>query len=194
MPATSIFIKAASSGTSGMGYSRISVLLGPTLTAASTLSATETPPFDRCRAQSRTDPRAVKRDFHAGCIGRARVLLMKSRSVREPARRSQWLGSLKMLRSFHKRPEYLQALDRVKEWTRVRFKLPQDAAILVTEVACVLPGCPPLETVVAFWTDADTRHHFKVFKPLMEVVADDLPPAWLKNALVAVEGEGLECC
>src|SRR6516165_3523381 len=56
MPATSIFIKAASSGTSGMGYSRISVLLGPTLTAASTLSATEKPPFDRCRAQSRTDP------------------------------------------------------------------------------------------------------------------------------------------
>src|SRR5262249_46167975 len=118
-------------------------LLGPTLTAASTLSATEKPPLDRCRAQSRTDPRAVKRDFHAGCVGRVRVLLMKSRSVKEPARRSQWLGSLKMLRSFHKRPEYLQALDRVKEWTRV---------------------------------------------------ADDLPPAWLKNALVAVEGEGLECC
>ena len=99
-----------------------------------------------------------------------------------------------MLRSFHKRPEYLQALDRVKEWTRVRFKLPQDAAILVTEVACALPGCPPLETVVAFWADADTRHHFKVFKPVAEVVADDLPPAWLKNALIAVEGEGLECC
>ena len=99
-----------------------------------------------------------------------------------------------MLRSFHKRPDYLKALDRVKEWTRVRFKLPQDAAILVTEVACALPGCPPLETVVAFWTDADTRHHFKVFKPVAEVVADDLPPAWLKNALIAVEGEGLECC
>jgi hypothetical protein len=33
-----------------------------------------------------------------------------------------------------------------------------------------------------------------VFKPVAEVVADDLPPAWLKNALIAVEGEGLECC
>ena len=87
----------------------------------------------------------------------------------------------KMLRSFHKRPEYLQALDRVKEWTRSRFKLPEDAAILVTEVVCALPGCPPLETVVAFWTDADTRHHFKVFKPVAEVAPDDLPPAWLKT-------------
>ena len=100
----------------------------------------------------------------------------------------------KMLRSLHKRPEYLQALDRVKEWTRSRFRLPEDAAILVTEVACGLPGCPPLETVVAFWTDADTRHHFKVFKPVAEVASDDLPPAWLKNALIAIEGDGLECC
>ena len=99
-----------------------------------------------------------------------------------------------MLRSFKKRPEQLAALDRVREWTRERFKLGDDAAILVSEVTCALPGCAPIETVVAFWTDADTRHHFKVFKPLAEVVADDLPPAWMKNALIAVEGEGLECC
>jgi len=99
-----------------------------------------------------------------------------------------------MLRSFDKRPEHLQALDRVREWTRARFKLAQDAPILVSEVACGLPGCPPLETVVAFWIDGDTRHHFKVFKRVEEVVPDDLPPIWLKNALVAVEGEGLECC
>src|SRR5262245_60086572 len=45
MPATSIFISAASSGTSGIAYSRISVLLGPVRTAASTFSATVTSPF-----------------------------------------------------------------------------------------------------------------------------------------------------
>ena len=39
-PPTSIFIKAASTGTSGIGYSRISVLLGAVRTAASTFSAT----------------------------------------------------------------------------------------------------------------------------------------------------------
>jgi hypothetical protein len=104
------------------------------------------------------------------------------------------LGWSTMLRSFDKRPDRLQALDRVREWTRARFKLTQDAPILVSEVACGLPGCPPLETVVAFWIDGDTRHHFKVFKRVEEVVPDDLPPIWLKNALIAVEGEGLECC
>ena len=99
-----------------------------------------------------------------------------------------------MLRSRKKRPERLEALDRVTEWTRERFKLPDDAAILVSELACALPGCPPLETVVAFWTENDKRHQFKLFKPVAEVVVDDLPPAWLKRALVAIEGMDLDCC
>jgi len=99
-----------------------------------------------------------------------------------------------LLRSHRKRPEHLAAIDRVRDWTRERFKLPDDAAILVTEVTCALPGCPPLETVVAFWTARDTRHHFKVFKPVAEVVEDDLPPSWMKNALIVVEGFGCECC
>jgi hypothetical protein len=99
-----------------------------------------------------------------------------------------------LLRTHRKRPEHLAAIDRVRDWTRERFKLPDDAAIMVTEVTCALPGCPPLETVVAFWTASDTRHHFKVFKPVAEMVEDDLPPSWMKNALIVVEGFGCECC
>jgi hypothetical protein len=99
-----------------------------------------------------------------------------------------------MLQSFHKRPEHVAALDQVREWTRARFKLPDDAAILVAEVSCTVPGCPPLETVVAFWTDSETRHQFKVFKPVTAVVPDDLPPTWMKYALVAIEGSDLDCC
>jgi hypothetical protein len=93
-----------------------------------------------------------------------------------------------------KPPGHAAAAEQLREWTRERFALPQDAAVMVAEVTCAVPGCPPLETVVAFWTETDTRHHFKVFKPLAEVVADDLPPAWLKNALADVEGVGCECC
>jgi nitrate reductase delta subunit len=93
-----------------------------------------------------------------------------------------------------KPPGNAAAADRLRAWTRERFALPEDAAVMVAEVACAVPGCPPLETLVAFWTEADRRHHFKVFKPLAEVIADDLPPAWLKNALADVEGFGCECC
>src|SRR5262245_50444578 len=129
MPATSIFISAASGGISGMGNSRISVLLGPTRTAANTFSATITSStFYLCECK---------------------VLAMR---IQE--------------HSFRKHgPEHLAAIDRVREWTRARFALAEDIAILVSEVACALPGCPPLETVIAFW-EGGLRYHFKIFKPV----------------------------
>ena len=87
-----------------------------------------------------------------------------------------------------------EALVRVREWTRERFRLAADAAILVAEIACGLPGCPPLETVVTFWTEDERRHQFKVFKPVREVAEDDLPFAWLKDSLAVPEGFGCDCC
>jgi coenzyme F420-reducing hydrogenase gamma subunit len=92
-----------------------------------------------------------------------------------------------------KPPEHAAAAEQVRAWTRARFGLPEDAVIMVAEVTCAVPGCPPLETVIAFWVEA-TRHHFKVFKPVAEVAEDDLPPAWLKNALADQDGIGCECC
>jgi hypothetical protein len=91
-------------------------------------------------------------------------------------------------------PEHAAALERVREWTRERFSLAPDSTIFVSEVACALPGCPPLETVVAFWTQIDKRHQFKLFKPVAAVVLDDLPPAWMKEPLAVDEEVGWECC
>jgi hypothetical protein len=87
-----------------------------------------------------------------------------------------------------------EALERVRAWTRERFALADDVVVMVSELACALPGCPPVETVAAFWTAPERRHHFKVFKPVAEVVRDDLPPAWLKDALVVPEGGDCDCC
>lgn len=84
------------------------------------------------------------------------------------------------------------AAERIRTWTRARFALDEDSVVFVSEMSCGLPGCPPLETVVAFWTAPDRRHQFKFFKPIGEVVEDDLPPAWMKDALVA-DGD-LTCC
>ncbi len=87
----------------------------------------------------------------------------------------------------------LEAIERVQGWVRARFRLQPDAAILVSEVACKLPGCPPLETVVAFWEN-EQRHHFKLFKPVADVTLDNLPFAWMKETLIVPEGFGCECC
>lgn len=75
----------------------------------------------------------------------------------------------------------------------MRFGLGDDDVVFVAQIACGLPGCPPLETTVAFWSAPDIRHDFKLFKPVIEVVEDDLPPYWMKSAIIS-DGTGLNCC
>ena len=82
----------------------------------------------------------------------------------------------------------------VAAWTRERFALPADAAVAVSQVACNIPGGPAQETVVAFWTEGARFHHFKVFKPIADVEAGDLPYAWQKDSLAVLPGDGCDCC
>lgn len=99
-----------------------------------------------------------------------------------------------MIGSFSKPRAPAEALELIRAWTRERFGLSVREAVLATEVACAVPGCPPIETVVAFWTTEGQRHHFKIFKPAAEVMPDDLPYAWMKRALVVPEAYGFDCC
>ena len=94
---------------------------------------------------------------------------------------------------FPRKPD-ATAAEQVRDWTRTRFALGDVATVMVAEVVCAVPGCPPLETVVAFWTETDKRHHFKIFKTVAHVTEDDLPPAFMKNALIALEGFECDCC
>lgn len=96
--------------------------------------------------------------------------------------------------AFRQDTRHVRALERVKGWTRESLLLAENETVLVAEVACARAGCPPLETVVTFWTGAGERHWFKVFKPVTEVVFDDLPPVWLKDALYAADPVDGVCC
>lgn len=99
-----------------------------------------------------------------------------------------------MLGRRRKGPDHLQAIDRVREWTRARFALPSDSTIIVAQLECRRPGCPPLETVVVFWCATGTQHRFKVFKRAVEVAQEDIPFAWLREALVVDDELDFACC
>ena len=88
----------------------------------------------------------------------------------------------------------LDAATRVKRWTRERFSLASDATLLVSEVESGPPGFPPLHTVVAFWTAQRRHYHFRVFKPLQDVLESDIPPAWYLEALAVSDGYQCSCC
>ena len=91
-------------------------------------------------------------------------------------------------------PDYRPATQRVRELTRARFGLAAADMVTVSETPGVLPGFPPVLTAIQFWTGDGRRHHFKVFKPVAEVAADDLPFAWQKDALAVADDFVCNCC
>jgi nitrate reductase delta subunit len=99
-----------------------------------------------------------------------------------------------MLAPSRKSADRHQAASRVKAWARERFSLGAEATILVTEIESAQPGFPPLATVVAFWTAERRHYHWRIFKPIQEVVQDDLPPAWYRQALEVTGGMQCSCC
>lgn len=104
-----------------------------------------------------------------------------------------------MFGTYKRNPAQVAAFETIEGWTRTRFGLADSDAVLVTEIACRLPGCPPLETVIAFWNGINesngqpTRHHIKVFKKAVEVAEEDLPPSWYRPALVVSDDAPMDC-
>ena len=61
-----------------------------------------------------------------------------------------------VLAFYPEKPRALAASPRLRSRTMPDagdFALPEESAILVAEVTCAVPGCPPIETVIAFWSD-----------------------------------------
>jgi hypothetical protein len=58
---------------------------------------------------------------------------------------------------------------QIKEWVRELLGAGDDATILVSEVACSEPGCPPVETVIAVMDGAAASRRYKIHAPLAEI-------------------------
>ena len=82
---------------------------------------------------------------------------------------------------------------RLQEETRERFGLAESDLVLVSEESRDTPGFPPLETLVHFQGDDGVPHHFRVFKPVPEVMPEDVPPAWLRASLARAAPD-CDCC
>ena len=83
-------------------------------------------------------------------------------------------------------------LERIEKIVRARFAIPKDQIVLVSQDPARLPGGPAIMTTVLFWMDVETRHKLRVFKPAADVTALDLPPSWLRSALL--DDVLMDCC
>jgi G3E family GTPase len=67
-----------------------------------------------------------------------------------------------------------QTLDQIRYWMRQNFSFTKDIPIVVKEVPCVKPACPPIETaIIALIKNAPPRH-FKIQRPINEITFDNV--------------------
>lgn len=79
-------------------------------------------------------------------------------------------------RSDERRSSAIRAL---KAKAHTLFEAADDDAVVVNELSCTEPGCPPIETVVALLRAGSEPRQVKIHKPAVEVTEDDLRRAML---------------
>ncbi len=84
------------------------------------------------------------------------------------------------------------AIRKIKEFARALLDARDDDVIVVTELACTEPGCPPVETVVALLRAGRPPWQVKLHKPAVDVSEGDLRAALRDRASDASAGTPLE--
>jgi nitrate reductase delta subunit len=136
--------------------------------------------IERAKIDDREERRQLKGQSQGDILGPGFLLAMsEDYDGREQNRVHPYHQALEALRLLldvgltKKSPGISAEQERVRTWTREHFNLGEEETIMVSELPCSDPGCPPVETNLVFWTQAG-RHQFKVYKPLAEVIPDDL--------------------
>ncbi|NDJ34100.1 MAG: hypothetical protein GYB64_05495 [Chloroflexi bacterium] len=67
-----------------------------------------------------------------------------------------------------------QQIAAIKQWVGATFGLDDQTTILVTELRCSEPGCPPLETVIALLQANSPAQQYKLSKAIPDITAADI--------------------
>ena len=63
-------------------------------------------------------------------------------------------------------------IDQIRYWTRQNLGFPPSAPIVIKEVPCVKPGCPPIETAIMVFLKGEPPRLYKIQKGINEVTFD----------------------
>lgn len=66
------------------------------------------------------------------------------------------------------------ALDQIRYWLRQNFALPKETPIVIKEVPCMKPACPPVETAIMAMLKNEPPRLFKVQRPINEITFDHI--------------------
>ena len=68
----------------------------------------------------------------------------------------------------------LARVGEVKRWVAETFSLDDGVLVMVTELQCTEPGCPPIETVIALMGGPEGRRQFKLHARIAEITREQV--------------------
>jgi hypothetical protein len=66
----------------------------------------------------------------------------------------------------------------VKDWVREAAGASDETTVVVSELTCAEPGCPPVEVVMALLEPGQTPVQKRLHKPLVELSRDEVTQLW----------------
>lgn len=72
------------------------------------------------------------------------------------------------------KPSMAAARQQVESLIRSRLGCHEHDHVLVQELNCLEPGCPPKETMIAIFSDGKSPVQFRIHKALSDINLDDL--------------------
>ena len=74
-------------------------------------------------------------------------------------------------------PNRSRNIGDIKRWAAVALDIEEGVSLLVTELQCSEPGCPPIETVIALLRPGKRTEQFKIHRPIAEITQAEVTAA-----------------
>jgi hypothetical protein len=71
-------------------------------------------------------------------------------------------------------PRSSERANEIKGQVSAALALDEDATVMVSELACMEEGCPPVETVIAVFRPAQEKLQFRLHRPMAEITSHDI--------------------
>jgi hypothetical protein len=71
-------------------------------------------------------------------------------------------------------PRSSERTNEIKAQVAAVLGLDEEATVMVSELACMEEGCPPVETIIAVFRPATDKIEFRLHRPISEITAHDI--------------------
>lgn len=91
-------------------------------------------------------------------------------------------------------PRSSERANEIKAQVAAELSLDEEATVMVSELACLEEGCPPVETVIAIFRPAMEKLQFRLHRTMAEITTHDIREMCAQQVNSSSEKNHGSCC